>query len=197
MWFSTSGTASRIRTCERSGKAKIYRDSYAKIAKEHKISRRQFFQTGAAVGAAGALLGGAAACKKEEVLALAVRKSSAKIWQKFPAVITDKCTRMEQKNTVFCRQVWDQDFVKRIMAAGFGAVINWIKKNKMKPVWYAWLGLIFSGLLLLFTLAWVVSSFYEGEAQAARVGAILFGGPAIVLLGITRRKIVKDHRKYG
>ena len=75
------------------------------------------------------------------------------------------------------------------------AVVSWIKKNKIRPAWYSWVGLIFSGLLFLFTIAWTASSFYEGEAQAARVGTILFGGPAILIFGLTRRKIIKDLRK--
>ena len=81
------------------------------------------------------------------------------------------------------------------MVAGGWAVVSWVKKNKARPAWYSWLGLIFSGLLFLFTIAWVASSFYEGEGQAARVGAILFGGPAILLFGLTRRKIISDLRK--
>ena len=81
------------------------------------INRRQFFKTGAVVGTAGALLGSAAAFKKKEILIQAVRESTAKIWNKFPALITDKCERMDQKNTVFCRQLWDRDFVKKITEA--------------------------------------------------------------------------------
>ena len=81
------------------------------------INRRQFFKTGAVVGTAGALLGSATAFKKKEILIQAVRESTAKIWNKFPALITDKCERMDQKNTVFCRQLWDRDFVKKITEA--------------------------------------------------------------------------------
>ena len=89
--------------------------------------------------------------------------------------------------------------ISYLLGAGTVAVVwaiaSWIKKNKVRPAWYSWFGLIFSGLLFLFTIAWVASSFYEGEVQAARVGLILFGGPVILIFGLTRRKIIKDLRK--
>ena len=42
-------------------------------------------------------------------------------------------------------------------------------------------------LLLVFSLAWAVSSVLEGEPQAANMGLLVFGLPALLLMGLSRR----------
>ena len=43
--------------------------------------------------------------------------------------------------------------------------------------------------LMLFTLAWAVSSVLEGEHQAANMGLLFFGLPAVLLLGMAWKDI--------
>jgi reductive dehalogenase len=59
-----------------------------------KLDRRQFLKISALATTSGALMG-----KSEN---------------RSPIKITNKCQRMDQKNTVFNRQLWDFEFVKRI-----------------------------------------------------------------------------------
>ena len=50
-----------------------------------------------------------------------------------------------------------------------------------------------SGLfLLLFTLAWSVSSVLENEHQAANMGLLFFGLPAILLVSMAWKKLRKQ-----
>ncbi len=46
--------------------------------------------------------------------------------------------------------------------------------------------------LLIFTLGWSVSSLLEGEIQAANVGLLMFGLPALILFGVTRKLITTN-----
>lgn len=46
--------------------------------------------------------------------------------------------------------------------------------------------------LLLFCIAWSVSSVLEGEAQAANLGLLVFGSPVLVIFGILNRMIKKQ-----
>ena len=45
--------------------------------------------------------------------------------------------------------------------------------------------------LLVFTLAWSVSSVLEGEPQAANMGLMIFGMPALLLMALSRRFMTK------
>ncbi|NOR15797.1 MAG: reductive dehalogenase [Candidatus Aminicenantes bacterium] len=67
--------------------------------KPNRLSRRNFLKIGAATGASASVLGAA----------------PVQIWKEHPVRITEKCQRMEQKYTGFCRELWDQEFVERIM----------------------------------------------------------------------------------
>ena len=82
-----------------------------------KINRRQFFKAGAAVSASGALLGVSALSRdKGALLAKIANTSVAQRLDDFPVKITDKCKRFDQKYTIFARELWDYDLVKKIMS---------------------------------------------------------------------------------
>jgi hypothetical protein len=68
---------------------------------------------------------------------------------------------------------------------------RWIKRNNVSPGVWAWLGFIAGGLLLFFTIAWCVTSIIEGETQAALMGLLFFCVPAVIVLVVTRRSILK------
>ncbi len=59
-------------------------------------------------------------------------------------------------------------------------------------VWYTWAIAGTGAFLLIFTLGWSVSSLLEGEIQAANVGLLMFGLPALILFGVTRKLITTN-----
>lgn len=73
---------------------------------ENKINRRQFLLTGAATGLSGAILGFSSPANL-----------SSSIRANFPIRITDKCQRMNQKYTIFARELWDYDLIRKIEKA--------------------------------------------------------------------------------
>jgi len=60
--------------------------------------------------------------------------------------------------------------------------------------WYSWVLAVTGGFMTAFALQWAVSSVFEGEPQAANMGLLLFGVPALVLLGITGRAVFREER---
>lgn len=71
---------------------------------------------------------------------------------------------------------------------GFGLVqLN----KKYQFQWHTWVLSIIGCFLIVFTIAWSVSSVLEGEIQAANMGLLVFGLPVLVIFGITRRFIKK------
>ena len=58
-------------------------------------------------------------------------------------------------------------------------------KHRFK--WHAWLLTVTASFLTIFTIAWSVSSVLEGETQAANMGLVTFGLPALILFGVTRK----------
>jgi len=85
-------------------------------SRSHRLSRRNFLKIGAATGATASALGAAAlAGEKSESLATMAGKSTVQVQEEYPVQITEKCRRMDQKNTGFCRELWDKEFVERIM----------------------------------------------------------------------------------
>ncbi len=59
--------------------------------------------------------------------------------------------------------------------------------NRFRVGWRV-LGLgAFGAMLTLFAFAWSVSSVLEGEAQAANLGAIVFGVPGLLCMAVARR----------
>ena len=61
--------------------------------------------------------------------------------------------------------------------------------------WKAWIMTGFGAFLFVFCVAWSVSSVLEGEPQAAALGLVFFGSPAIILFLLARRGIVNKLRK--
>lgn len=56
--------------------------------------------------------------------------------------------------------------------------------------WYSWVLSILGIFLIVFTIGWSVSSILEGETQAANMGLLAFGLPALIILGITRKLVL-------
>ena len=76
-------------------------------------------------------------------------------------------------------------------------VLGLIQLNKKYQFnWQIWLLSATGAFLIVFTIAWSVSSILEGEVQAANMGLLFFGLPALILFGITRKllnKPIKDN----
>jgi hypothetical protein len=53
---------------------------------------------------------------KEALLAKATKNSVIQELDDFPVKITAKCKRFDQKNTIFNRELWDYDLVKKIIS---------------------------------------------------------------------------------
>lgn len=58
--------------------------------------------------------------------------------------------------------------------------------------WYAGLLAGLGSLLLIFTVAWSVSSIIEGETRSAGMGILVFGVQALVCFALTRQLVVKE-----
>ena len=69
---------------------------------------------------------------------------------------------------------------------------NWISRNQVKLAWSSWLGIIIDAILVFFTIAWCVTSIIESENRAALMGLLFMGLPALIVFGLTRKKIMKD-----
>lgn len=69
---------------------------------------------------------------------------------------------------------------------------NWIARNQVKLAWSSWLGIIIAAILVFFTIAWCVTSIIESENRAAIMGLLFMGLPALIIFGLTRRKVMKD-----
>lgn len=57
--------------------------------------------------------------------------------------------------------------------------------------WYAMAIAALASFLVVFTIAWWISGIQEGEVQSGNLGLLVFGLPALLLFGITRRLITK------
>ncbi|MFV1976140.1 MAG: FMN-binding protein [Candidatus Scalindua sp.] len=72
----------------------------------------------------------------------------------------------------------------------FASVIVLVKLSKRFHLnWISWGGLSIGIILILFCIAWSVSSTLEGEPRAASMGTIFFGFSGIILLSFTGRYI--------
>ncbi|WP_430812474.1 MULTISPECIES: hypothetical protein [unclassified Carboxylicivirga] len=58
-----------------------------------------------------------------------------------------------------------------------------------------WLALALGLFLMLFCIAWSVSSVLEGEPRAASMGMLIFGIPSVLLLILARRLALKNVQK--
>ena len=69
---------------------------------------------------------------------------------------------------------------------------RWISRKRVRLSWASWLGIVIGAMLLFFCIAWSVTSLLEGENQAAVMGLLFFGVPALIVFGLTRRKAMMD-----
>ncbi len=76
-----------------------------------------------------------------------------------------------------------------------GAFIMIYYSRKYIFKWYTWVLRIFAGFMVLFTIAWSWSSILEEEPQASAMGLLIFGIPALILIFITRKMILKSEDK--
>ena len=72
-------------------------------------------------------------------------------------------------------------------------VVNLSKKYRLGLI--PCTGLIMGILLILFSIAWAVSSTLEGEPRAASMGIVFFGFPGIVFLTVTARFVSGKNQK--
>jgi hypothetical protein len=75
-------------------------------------------------------------------------------------------------------------FFTGVLVVGLAVLI--VMMNKKRPFkWPTWVTSITGGGMLIFAMNWAISSILEGEAQAANVGLMVFGIPALILIGVT------------
>ena len=83
------------------------------------------------------------------------------------------------------------DFVWYILGLlnGTAAIFMWrfSKQRRLNPL--AWSGLVLGTFLILFSIAWSVSSVLEGVPRAASMGLLFFGLSGVVLLTATHKYI--------
>ena len=59
-------------------------------------------------------------------------------------------------------------------------VLGFVLLNKQYQLdWKSWTVMVFGALLLVFSIAWSVSSVLEGEPRAASMGMVFFGIPGL------------------
>jgi epoxyqueuosine reductase len=76
--------------------------------------------------------------------------------------------------------------------AGFSILILRELNKRYKLDLIAWSGLLFGEFLLLFAIAWSVSSVAEGVPRSGSMGAIMFGGLGLVVLVLTWRLKIQN-----
>ena len=76
-------------------------------------------------------------------------------------------------------------------------VIGLVQLNKKYRLqWHVWLTSATGAFLIVFAIAWSVSSVLEGEVQAANMGLLFFGLPALILFGLTK-KLLNIQKENG
>jgi hypothetical protein len=63
-------------------------------------------------------------------------------------------------------------------------------QKRFRVDWRGWAGLALGEVMLLFCIAWSVAAVAEGEARAASMGLMLFGGPGVAVLALSFRLLV-------
>jgi presenilin-like A22 family membrane protease len=76
---------------------------------------------------------------------------------------------------------------------GVFIMIYYSKKYILK--WFSWVLGISAIFVTLFTIAWSWSSILEKEPQAAGMGLLTFGLPALILIFVTRKMILKSEKQ--
>jgi hypothetical protein len=72
-------------------------------------------------------------------------------------------------------------FVAGLLLLG---MVFWLRSKKIPVAWYSWLLGGLGALLALFTVWNISTSLYENEHKAALTFTWLFGGPAVLLIGL-------------
>ncbi len=65
---------------------------------------------------------------------------------------------------------------------------------------FRWYSTLLAGLgffLLIFTVAWSVSSIIEGETRSAGLGILVFGAQALICFALTRQLVVKEMKSIA
>ena len=70
-----------------------------------------------------------------------------------------------------------------------------VLQKKYQLDWKSWTSLILGILLLVFAIAWSISSALEGEPRAASMGMVFFGIPGLIILLLGRRFVVRSEIK--
>lgn len=76
-----------------------------------------------------------------------------------------------------------------ITTLGIATIIYYNRKLKFGVG--AWISFAFGLFLLIFCIAWSISSILEGEPRASSMGMIVFGIPSIILLVLGRKLALK------
>jgi len=100
------------------------------------VSRRKFLKLGTSAGVTAAALGRSALLEAHDAPQpnhLSLDKIfPAREHENFPVLITDACKRMDHKNTVFIRQMWDESLVDDLRQSGTGKNEQ---KKEPQPGW--------------------------------------------------------------
>ena len=72
---------------------------------------------------------------------------------------------------------------------------GWISKNRVNLNLISWIGIVITIILAYYTIAWSVSSIWEGEIQAAGMGLLFFGVPTLIIFGLTQKNISRNIRR--
>jgi len=67
--------------------------------------------------------------------------------------------------------------------------------NKYQMDWKVWSLVGLGTFLMLFCIAWSVSSVLEGEPRAASMGMVVFGLPSLIMFGLSRRVLIHKPRE--
>lgn len=76
-----------------------------------------------------------------------------------------------------------------ITTLGIASVVYYNKKFRFNIG--AWASIVTGLFLLIFSIAWSISSILEGEPRASSMGIIVFGIPSIILLVLGRKLALK------
>ncbi|KKK72785.1 hypothetical protein LCGC14_2900390, partial [marine sediment metagenome] len=80
--------------------------------------------------------------------------------------------------------------------AGLSAWILNVLNNKFIVDWKAWTGLISGIFIILFGVAWSVSSVLEGVPRSGSMGFLLFDGLGLIILVLTWRFNLQHKKKH-
>jgi hypothetical protein len=70
-----------------------------------------------------------------------------------------------------------------------------VMKKQLDLNWQAMALGLTGACLILFCIAWSVSSVLEGETQAANMGLLVFGSPVLIIFGMLNRMVKKGQKK--